>query len=1174
MKAVIALLTICLLGPPAPAAEEWHHPLYLGRGGLWRQRVAVDVRNEGAAAVAGEPVTVRVGAGAGEANLAGAAAEAVRVCRADGVEVLYGLAGPDGRDLRRGPVPAGSRLTVPAECGAKATARYYVYFDNPSAWAVPDFLPSVGGVRNASVEAGSGESPAGWQHDEPDARHRASWTSEDAHTGKRCLKTVVADGAEPTWIATRQQGISIRGGCEYTMAAWVRARGVKGDAGWYVHVGSAAETMMISPMLMGGGGTYGWKKVTARFTAPAGATRASLGTVLRGTGEAWFDDVSLECLTPAKLTAAARAVERLRVAEAGADAPWPAGSAVRVGDVRVPVAVVNFTDRPIERALAAVDATSLAHRLGGPADGKLLAHDGSRRLRHHLLGEMLLFEAAAPARAVRTFHVYRRLDAPAPAGDDGEAYGPLLAGPANLVRNGSFESGEKLPADWPGSSEGARPAGTEMGLDGGGRLGKRCVRLHVPHSSRPAWTGWRQDVPVRPGRTYVLAAWLRCEDIRGGGVQVHAHYRNAGGQLCREQQYTSLGPAMTGTSGWTLQAGTFTMPDDIATFQLHLTMNATGTVWHDGVLLAEVVAGDLGQPQPRLAPAQDGLAAWPVNAIVKVFPQTHPPEAPQPARLDAARNESEPLQIAVRSARAVANVAVEVDPPTGAGGAKLADVSVGVVGYVPIDHPTSYYRSTSPAWHRKVPTSPGRCDGWAGWWPDPILPRSSFDLPAGHTQPLWITVNVPKDAPAGTYTGAVRLMSGGKLLTRVPFTVRVWDFALPEATRFPAVYDVRMQSALWQRPGQTREQALRRMWRFLAERRLCPDRVQPDPFIRYVNGEVRADFTEYDKAAEYYFDELKLPHSYTPWLFYLFGWGHPPKTCFGERPYEGDPPYEGADKSKLRPAYKRAYQACLKAYWEHVKAKGWADRIVLYISDEPHDSQPGIVEQMKALCAMIHEVDAKIPIYSSTWHHQPAWDGSLDVWGIGHYGIVPVEKMRQLRRDGARTWFTTDGQMCTDTPFCAVERLLPHYAFHYGVGAYEFWGVDWLTYDPYQFGWHRYIHQSDRPGSSYYVRYPNGDGFLTYPGSPVGHAGIVTSIRLEQAREGVEDYELLELLRQRLAAAPEGEAKRAGEAAMKRAAALVSIPNAGGRYSTKILPDPDAVARVRRAVAEAVEALK
>jgi hypothetical protein len=183
--------------------------------------------------------------------------------------------------------------------------------------------------------------------------------------------------------------------------------------------------------------------------------------------------------------------------------------------------------------------------------------------------------------------------------------------------------------------------------------------------------------------------------------------------------------------------------------------------------------------------------------------------------------------------------------------------------------------------------------------------------------------------------------------------------------------------------------------------------------------------------------------------------------------------------------------------------------------------------------------------------------------------------MAQLRAAGDRVWFTTDGQMCTDTPYCAVERLLPHYCFKYGVDAYEFWGVSWLTHDPYRFGWHAYIAQSERPGHSYWIRYPNGDGFLLYPGKPIGHDGPVSSIRFEQAREGVEDYEYLDLLRQRIdRAKAAGADTRSAAAAMEQAGKLVTIPNAGGRYSSKTLPDPQALYDARRALAEAIEALR
>jgi hypothetical protein len=258
-----------------------------------------------------------------------------------------------------------------------------------------------------------------------------------------------------------------------------------------------------------------------------------------------------------------------------------------------------------------------------------------------------------------------------------------------------------------------------------------------------------------------------------------------------------------------------------------------------------------------------------------------------------------------------------------------------------------------------------------------------------------------------------------------------------------------------------------------------------------------------------------------------------------------------------------------------MKEKGWADRVVLYISDEPHDNRHEyVIRQMKALCAMIHEVDPAIPIYSSTWHHQPRWDGAIDVWGVGHQGRTPVRTMEAVRGRGARLWFTTDGEMCTDTPYCAVERLLPHYCFAHGAEAYEFWGIDWLTYDPYAFGWHAYIHQSDRPGNEYWVRYPNGDGYLAYPGSPVGHGGPVSSVRLEQAREGVEDYEYLYLLRDRLRKAQAaGRDTAEAEKVLADAAAMVPIPNPGGRYATRILPDPDAVLRLKERLGRAIEHL-
>jgi hypothetical protein len=249
---------------------------------------------------------------------------------------------------------------------------------------------------------------------------------------------------------------------------------------------------------------------------------------------------------------------------------------------------------------------------------------------------------------------------------------------------------------------------------------------------------------------------------------------------------------------------------------------------------------------------------------------------------------------------------------------------------------------------------------------------------------------------------------------------------------------------------------------------------------------------------------------------------------------------------------------------------------VLYISDEPHYWEEGIIEQMQALCDMIHEVDPAIPIYSSVWDHVPDWEGYLNVWGIGHHGTVSPGQIQQLVSAGDRLWFTTDGHLCIDTPYTAIERLLPHLAFHYDVEGYEFWGLDWLSgHDPYQFGWHSSVDITLRPEEGpRTVVYPNGDGYLVYPGAPAGQDRAVPTIRLAQAREGLEDYELLYLLKERTAEARiRGLDVEEAERALADIKGLVAIPSASGRWSTALLPSPEALYEARNKVGEAIEGL-
>jgi len=63
---------------------------------------------------------------------------------------------------------------------------------------------------------------------------------------------------------------------------------------------------------------------------------------------------------------------------------------------------------------------------------------------------------------------------------------------------------------------------------------------------------------------------------------------------------------------------------------------------------------------------------------------------------------------------------------------------------------------------------------------DPGQPTPVF----GAVVPVWVTVKVPRDARAGTYTGTVSIQVQGKALAEVPLEMEVVDWALPDPDNY------------------------------------------------------------------------------------------------------------------------------------------------------------------------------------------------------------------------------------------------------------------------------------------------------------------------------------------------------------------------------------------------------
>ncbi|MCX7871875.1 MAG: hypothetical protein N2487_01165 [Verrucomicrobiae bacterium] len=207
-------------------SADWHQKLYNGWGDYWRCRYVLTLTNSSGVKFEGTPFEVVIDTNG--LNLVGESAEAIRVCDEDGVELLFGILTTRGDWISRGKIPTNSKLIIPATVHTNSGAKLFVYFRNPSAWAIPDFWEIKTDILNGDMESGEGDSPSGWTHDMPDATHKTFWTAENAHSGKMCLKTVVDNGAAPSWISTRQSNIRVYPGVKYRFRGFVRARNVKG----------------------------------------------------------------------------------------------------------------------------------------------------------------------------------------------------------------------------------------------------------------------------------------------------------------------------------------------------------------------------------------------------------------------------------------------------------------------------------------------------------------------------------------------------------------------------------------------------------------------------------------------------------------------------------------------------------------------------------------------------------------------------------------------------------------------------------------------------------------------------------------------------------------------------------------------------------------------------------
>ena len=514
---------------------------------------------------------------------------------------------------------------------------------------------------------------------------------------------------------------------------------------------------------------------------------------------------------------------------------------------------------------------------------------------------------------------------------------------------------------------------------------------------------------------------------------------------------------------------------------------------------------------------------------VPLSPWSIIPQEPAPIAIAAPRNDFESFQVVVQPKENLANISAESSDLTGPDGAVISKENIRVRwGYYHfVDHPTD-----------------GTCA--RGWYVDALIPMTvgstgeigaPLPVAAGANQPIFVTVYVPLGIPKGDYTGNLTITAAGKDNTtcQVPYQLTVWDFDQPVKNRFETAYGFSLGNAFtYQNISDNSDK--RAVWeKYLKDasdhRISFYDSTPMDGFsVSFDTQNLTAnfDFTAFDAEMTRVMDKYNVTNFIVP--VQGIGWGT----------YEARSAGSLAGFSSETPEYDKLMRDYMGKLQEHLRQKGWLDKGYVYWFDEPEEKDYDFVSggfgTLKKYAPDLPRMLTEEPSDKFCAALDDA-GGNIDIWcPISNCFSMPEARGRMAK--GERFWW----YVCTGpkAPYCteftdhpAHELRVWHWqAFERDITGSLIWTTNYWTstnafpdsyQDPYVDPMCYQVGYGLPRGEKRF--WGNGDGRLFYPplaaavpGRREGKAIIedpVDSIRLEELREGIEDYEILLTLRER-----------------------------------------------------------
>lgn len=485
------------------------------------------------------------------------------------------------------------------------------------------------------------------------------------------------------------------------------------------------------------------------------------------------------------------------------------------------------------------------------------------------------------------------------------------------------------------------------------------------------------------------------------------------------------------------------------------------------LICAGIVMGCMG-----MAHAQEAL--WASDSLTKVLATDRAPDAPGTLAFSGARGETVSSQAVVlleAAAEGVASTLSDLRHADSEGLIPATTASLQWVRYIDVERNTG-----SIPEDELVALAPVSL-------PDPFWEAATIDIAAGRPQPLWIELDIPRDAAPGDYSGELRVTVGDRALT-LPASLHVWDFEMPRERHLSVIN-------WWALPGvgfERIEPFSDAYWELLES--TCRF------VVRHRQTTVWASLTQLVRDADDGgIDTSRLER----WAQIAFDAG---VDRIDFQPVGGSSEFITEHTSVVLPIEEGVLRK-LAAVDRLIVEKSWQDRFYAGIIDEPfihhEDSFRRAAAQMREAAPHIGLTQAVEGVY---------FDLDVYVPKLNHLHLWYPEFDRIRQETGAELWYYTCCIPAGRYPNRFLDqsllkaRVLHWINYRYQLDGFLHWGFNHFA------GTEPYTEDGVSRGL------PLGDRAIAYPGTQ----GFLGSLRFSAQRDGLQDFEYLWVLEQRLRA--------------------------------------------------------